>query len=299
MTSPPTAPEPTPLASIQRPEQVIGALGEAQQGRLYDLASGWWRGMPGGSAHPAFNLITYRSPRGSRNEGDLDFMRPELNSVGFGFISEMLLSSMHSGTHIDALCHITCGDGDTWHGGYSADQHLSDHGPMANDAADLPPLVARGLMLDIPGLLGIAALPREFAIEAEHLERACARQGVEPGRGDVVLVRTGQMGGWPDRSRLDASEGAGVSLDGARWLQARQPAAVGADTAGFEVQPSGVPGDPQAVHGFLIHQHGVPILEWVNCEELARDQVSRFLFVALPLTIRGATGSMVRPIAIT
>jgi kynurenine formamidase len=39
-------------------------------------------------------------------------------------------------------------------------------------------------------------------------------------------------------------------------------------------------------------------MEWVNCEQLAADGVASFLFVALPLTIRGGTGSPIRPIAI-
>jgi kynurenine formamidase len=48
----------------------------------------------------------------------------------------------------------------------------------------------------------------------------------------------------------------------------------------------------------LIQQNGIPILEWVNCEELAADGVYEFAFFCLPLTVIGATGSMVRPIAV-
>jgi kynurenine formamidase len=36
----------------------------------------------------------------------------------------------------------------------------------------------------------------------------------------------------------------------------------------------------------------------VNMERLAADKVNEFLFVALPTKIRGATGSMIRPIAV-
>jgi kynurenine formamidase len=73
---------------------------------------------------------------------------------------------------------------------------------------------------------------------------------------------------------------------------------VGGDTVCLEVQPSGIDGNPQPVHLHLLREHGIPIMEWVRCEEIARDEVYEFLFIALPLPIRGATGSMIRPIAI-
>ena len=76
------------------------------------------------------------------------------------------------------------------------------------------------------------------------------------------------------------------------------PLVTGSDTAAYEVAPSGIEGDPQPVHRHLIQERGIPILEWVNLEDLARDSVYEFLFLCLPLTIRGATGSSVRPLAI-
>jgi kynurenine formamidase len=101
---------------------------------------------------------------------------------------------------------------------------------------------------------------------------------------------------WPDPQRMP--EGAGLDLEGAVWLAERGVLAVGGDTAVLEQQPSARPGDPQPVHRELIHARGIPILEWVNQEELAADGVSEFLFVCLPLPIKGATASLVRPMAV-
>jgi kynurenine formamidase len=106
------------------------------------------------------------------------------------------------------------------------------------------------------------------------------------------------MRNWPDAGALKAVEDAGVSLAGAEWLAARKPIVVGADTPAFEVAPSGVPGDPQPAHRFLLAKLGIPIMEWVYLEGISRDRVGAFLFVCIPLPIRGATGSMVRPLAI-
>ena len=274
----------------------MDALRIPRRGKSYDLCSGWWPGMPLAEGHPQFQVLTYRTPRGQRNQKDLEFLRN--NKVNFGFISELLMCTTHTGTHMDALAHVTCGAHSEWHGGYSADECLGDFGPMCQDAAALPPFVCRGIMLDIPAALGMERLDRNQPVGREELEKACARQGVSLARGDVVLIRTGTMDGWPDRELVARSEGSGLNLAGAEWLMQHGPAAVGADNVVLEVVPSGIDGDPQPVHRFLLQENGVPILEWVYQEELARDGVFEFLFLCMPLPISGATGSLVRPLAI-
>jgi kynurenine formamidase len=277
---------------------VISALRIATRGFVYDLGSGWWRKMPGADPHPVLEVLTYRSPRGQQIERDISLLDSGANEVGYGFVSELVIGTTHTGTHIDALCHVTCGPDSSWHGGGSADHLLGDFGAREHDASRLEPIVARGVLLDIPRLLGVDALQPAQAIGSNELDRAGRAQGVDVREGDVVLVRTGQMRYWPEPDRMAAVDGAGVSLDGARWLSDRRVRAVGADTVCLELQPSGIAGDPQPVHLHLIREHGIPIIEWVNCEEIARDEVDEFLFIALPLSIRGATGSMLRPIAV-
>jgi kynurenine formamidase len=279
------------------PQALMASLKLPSNGKVYDLSSGWWRGMPMAGPHPRFELLTYRSPHGQQVQQDVDLVRREHNPVNYGFASELLLATMHSGTHIDALCHVTCGPRNEWHGG-SADDLLGDFGALARDASELPPLVTRGVMLDIPGVVGCDVLPAHFSIDSAALASACERQAVSIETGDVVLVRTGQMRYWPDEDAMARHADAGVSLDGARWLSDRRPCAVGADTVALEVAPSGVEGEPQPVHIHLIRDNGIPIIEWVNCEGLAEDGVFEFLFIGIPLSIQGATGSMLRPIAI-
>jgi kynurenine formamidase len=279
------------------PATVLQALSLPSRGTVHDLGSGWWHGMPSVSCHPQFNVLTYRTPRGLHNQRDF-WMISDDNDKRFSFVSELVMGTSHTGTHIDALCHVTCGEHDEWHGGVSANDALGDFGALSHDASELPPMVSRGVLLDVAGMLGGDRLPPRFSIDDELLVRTAEAKGVELREGDVVLVRTGQMRDWPDTEAMAASDGAGVTIEGARWLSARRPSAVGADTASFERVPSGIPGDPQPVHLHLMFEHGIPIMEWVDCESLARDGVSEFLFVALPLNITGATGSMIRPIGI-
>jgi hypothetical protein len=51
-------------------QDVLQALSLVRNGRLYDLDSGRWPGMPIRHGHPPFQVVTYRTPRGVRNQGD-------------------------------------------------------------------------------------------------------------------------------------------------------------------------------------------------------------------------------------
>ncbi len=274
----------------------VGVLSRPRTGATYDLCSGYFPGMPLSPGHPPFQVITYRTPRGERNQRDLAFL--DENPVNFGFISELVMGTQHTGTHIDALGHITSGPKSEWFGGHSADAELGDFGLLNNDATELRPIFSRGYLLDVPTALGREHLDLNQPIGPQELELTCARQGTEIQPSAAIMVRTGMMKFWPDAAAMTAVTDAGVSLAGAEWLAAREPVVVGADTPAFEVAPSGVLGDPQPAHRFLLPQRGIPIMEWVYLEGLSTDRVYDFLFVCIPLPIRGATGSMVRPLAI-
>lgn len=282
-----------------RADALLRCLRLPERGRIYDLSSGWWRHMPNFDGYPRFEVITYNSPGGQRADGRFPFDDPRGNEVEFGYVSELVSGSLHTGTHIDALCHVTKGANDEVHGGVSAREAVGDYGAHRGDASTLEPIVGRGVLLDIPGSLGLDSLPPGFAVGADHLERAAAEAAIDVRPGDIVLVRTGQMRYWPDVERIRREcGGSGVDLSGARWLAERGVRHVGADTMSFEVRPSTVSGNPLPVHLYLLQELGIHIMEWVFCEEIAADAVASFLFVALPLTIRGGTGSPIRPIAI-
>jgi kynurenine formamidase len=48
----------------------------------------------------------------------------------------------------------------------------------------------------------------------------------------------------------------------------------------------------------LLIENGIYLFEGIYLEELARERVYEFLFIALPLKIQGTTGSMLDPVAI-
>lgn len=280
------------------PTAVLQAAALVRRGEILRLAFDRFPGMPLFPGHPKFEVLNYRTPQGLRAAGDKPW-GPD-NDACLGYVSELVMGSTHTGAHIDAHAHMTVGSEDRWFGG-SARTDLGDFGPLIGDAVEIPPLWRRGVLYDVPGHRGVDALGRGDPVGKKELLKIEAAIGVAAGRGDVALVRTGYGSKWPDEKEMAAHRGCGADISAALMLAERGVIAVGSDTETFEVQPApdpGEPSNPQPVHTLLLIEEGIYILESLNLEQLAAAQVHEFLFVALPLAIKGATGSMVDPIAV-
>jgi kynurenine formamidase len=287
-----------PVAALPA-EQIVRAAGLVREGRMYSLAATRYPGMPLFPGHPPFQVLNYRTPRGIRVGGAKPW--GEVNNAGLGYMAEYVMATSHSGAHVDALAHMTVGEDMHWYGGGRPDEHLTDFGPAHGDASKLPPFFTRGVLLDAARHRGVGCLPAGSPIDAAEMEAVCAAQGVQVQQWDVVAIRTGYMSLWPDEERMRAHKTPGPDLSAAQWLLDRGVVATGTDTETYEVQPApdpGPTGNPQPVHTRLLIENAVYLMESLNLEELARDRVYEFLFVALPLKIRGATGSMVDPVAV-
>jgi len=246
---------------------------------IFDLEQLRYAGAPSHPAHmPGFNYFLHRHhARGA----------PEARTGASGII----VTPEHSGTHIDALAHQA--ENLTLYGGVHVDEGVQTSAGFKKLGIEtMAPLVSRGVLLDVAGE---RRLDPEYPITAADLERA---ERAEVRAGDAVLVRTGYGALWskPD----EYLRAAGVSAAGSRWLIDKKVGAVGADNMAFDVMG---PADPELKvtlpgHLLLLVRSGIPIIENVNLEELAAAGVEEFLFVCLPLKMRGATGSPVRPIAI-
>ncbi|MEE9298711.1 MAG: cyclase family protein [Acidimicrobiia bacterium] len=278
---------------------IVEAARLVEEGRWYSLATSRFPGMPLFPGHPPFQVLNYRTPPGIHAEGAQPWGPP--NDAGLGYMAEYVMATSHSGAHVDALGHMTVGPDNHWYGGGNTAEHLTDHGPTVGDAEKLPPFFTRGVLLDPPTYRGLDALPAGEPVGADELQAIANAQGVEVRPWDVVLIRTGYLKYWPDVEAMAAHKTAGPELSAAEWLLERGVVATGTDTETYEVQPApdrGTPANPQPVHTRLLIENGIYLMEGIYLEELARDRVYEFLFVALPLKIRGATGSMVDPLAV-
>jgi kynurenine formamidase len=250
--------------------------------RVYDLAQAYFTGMPHHPTHPPF-LYSLIKEHG-------EYVGPN----GSSSASEAIAMGCHVGTHIDALCHFSCGG--KLHGGDAVAGLQSYGGGLRRHSIDtVAPILRRGVLLDIAAAAGLDVLPEDFEIAPGHLDAAARAAGVEVRPGDVALLRTGWARYFRDPGKFVSQvHGPGPGLAGAQWLSARGIFAAGSDTVAFEK----VPDPAMPVHVHLLVEKGIHIIECLNLEELAQAAVKEFVFVALPLKLRGATGSPIRPVAL-
>jgi kynurenine formamidase len=160
----------------------------------------------------------------------------------------------------------------------------------------MPPIIARGILLDVAATKDVAMLPDSYAITPDDVRETVEREEVGLQEGDVVLVRTGRMTVWPDPTRY-LPNAPGINTKAAQWLvEGNGSMVVGADQATVECQPAtDAPGHFLPVHCYLVAEQGVPMIEILWLEELARDKIYEFAFCGAPIRLRVSTGSPIHP----
>jgi kynurenine formamidase len=275
------------------PSSRAAIVARATATQLYDLSVDFFIGMPSfvGAGDPQYQIWMTHTPRGSVID-DANGLGRAVNEYA-SYSGDSILFYTHAGTHIDALNHFG------YHGevfnGFTADEHLGSRHWERLGADRIDPIVARGVLIDVATAHGVETLPPSYGITIDDCRQALERSGTELEAGDVVLVRTGQMRLWPDPRYLD--DFPGITLETAEWLAGQRVVAVGADNGSVERIPSGDDRNWLPAHCHLLAEAGIPLMEQLFLEELARDEVFEVCFIGAPIRFRGATGSPLRPIA--
>ena len=253
---------------------------------VYDLAQPLSAETPHSPNHPPFRMSLMR------RHGDM------VREDGSSAANELIVTGGHTGTHVDALAHVSY-HGELY-GGASAEDaqrggRFEEHGIDA-----MEPVVCRGVLLDVAGLHGTGVLPGGYGITEDDLAAAEEKAGVEVRAGDVVLVRSGWSRNFDDADAFLGHETGvpGPDESAARWLAGRGVRATGAETIAYEQIKPEVGHRLLPVHRLLLVEEGVHIIEVMNLSGLAAAGVSEFMFVLAPLKILGGTGSPVRPLAV-
>lgn len=225
---------------------------------------------------------------------------------GFSGADDAVFMPLQCGTQWDGLGHIF-DHGRAWND-RPADEVVTMQGDLFTGMeVSADQIISRGVLLDVGRQFGAnGVLPDGFAIGPEHLEETIEAQGqtARVERGDIVMVRTGQLsrvgpGSWGNYAGGDAP---GLSFRTAEWLHKTEIAAVATDTWGMEVRPNEFPNSWQPLHQVLIPHIGMMIGEMWALEGLAddcaQDGVYESFLVAPPLPFTGAVGSPINPIAI-
>jgi kynurenine formamidase len=281
------------------------ALKLAVRGEVFDLGMTYSRRSYKWPGHSPGEIITFRSPDGIRRMQDGDAPPPDKNRDQVYWHSAAMFISDNVATQIDGLAHITAGPDDHWYNGFKESVWGGDWGPRKCDASTIPPIVARGVLVDVAAWKKVDALAGHTIVTTKDLQDTLAWEGVAIQPGDVVLVRTGTGRFWgddgADHQTIAEHDSAGPDLAATRWLVEEQGAVmVGSDTSGYEVSPAqGSPDLSIPVHRYLLVDQGVHLGEFHYLEQLSKARAYTFCYLASVNKIKGAAaGFALRPIAL-
>jgi kynurenine formamidase len=200
------------------------------------------------------------------------------------------------GTQLDGLGHI--GVGDRYYNGNKWGEIATMGGLKKLGADGVPPMVTRGVLLDMAAYLGVDVVKEGTAFNMAEIDGAAAKQGVTIRQGDVVIFHTGWLSLIDKDPKRYGSVEPGLGREGARHLVSKGVVAIGADTWALEAIPFEQGAGVFEVHQILLPMSGTYILENINTAEPAKDKAYEFLFVLGQNKYQGSVQSMINPVAI-
>jgi len=271
------------------PETNAAILDHLDGAHLFDLNVEYFVGMPSwvAAGDPPYGIWMTHTPQGSIHDN--------LSGVGahtherYSYCGDSVHFYTHCGTHVDTLNHL--GHHGMFWNGWTADKDLGSRIWMKGGLDKYPPIIARGVLLDVAGMHGVDCLPEAYGITPKDLQDCVAKQGVDLRKKDVVLVRSGRMTLWPDFDGY-LLKPPGINLPAAKWLCEEAGAmCIAGDSIGLEVMPWDEEDAFLPVHAYMFATAGAQIIEVVDMEEIAAEKQYEFAFLGFPMKLRGATGS--------
>ena len=258
-----------------------------------------------GASHPLGIVITPGMPAYPPRYTQLQVVQPEQHfrtdtTPQFGWNAtandDLVQMWLGTGPQLDGLGHM--GEAGEFYNCNQGKDFSSITGLTKMDISQVPPMVARGVLIDMARYFSVDHLAPAQPFSRSDIQAAMDQQGLTIGEGDVVLFHTG----WTD-AKLNAdpekwvSTIPGIDNDAARFLAGFKPLAVGADTWGLGAVPP-KPGDKVFYdHAILLKENGIYILETMNTGRLAREGVGEFMFVLGQARLKGAVQMVINPVA--
>ena len=216
-------------------------------GKVYDLGITYSRRSYKWPGHSPGEIISFRSPGGEAAQKECDRRsgdQPQQHAVA----QHALFMNDNVATQIDGLGHITAGDDNHWYNGFKEADWGGDFGVLKCDATTIPPIVARGVLLDVAAARKVDELPSHYAITPADIDAALAQQKVEAPagrRGADPHRHAAALGDRRRRPREDRRARLGRHhLETAKWLVEQHGAIlIGSDTSGLEVDPAATGSD--------------------------------------------------------
>jgi kynurenine formamidase len=247
--------------------------------------------MPHLPRHPPLVVAPFTTPYQSQRRWE---KRGAKNLPGTA--SERVEINTHSGTHIDALGHWS--NCNRSYGELDAKENYTENGLAHLGLERIPPIVARGILIDVAAHLGMEMLEAGRVITIRDVRAFLESAGLSIRRGDVVLLYTGWSKLWQRRDLRYCESEPGPGRETATWLADQQIIALGTDTMAVDVDPPEDPAYPRVVHQIMLVERGIHLIENLFLDELVRDKVYEFLFVLAAPKLKGGSAFPVEPLAI-
>jgi len=272
------------------PEQVLMAVKLVKKGESHPLGIEIDPQMP---SFPPRSMSLQVVQPGQHNGRDL------IKDFGWDMVYNDDLAQLWFGTgsQLDGLGHM--GEAGSYYNCNRAVDFVEISGLKKLGTEKVPPLVGRGLLLDMARHFGVKTMALGQGITSADIKAASKAQGIQIRAGDVVLFHTG----WTDDKLKTDPAGwtagePGLTNEAAAYLASLGPMAVGADTWGLDAIPP-VAGDRMYyAHVEFLKHHGIYILETMNTGRLAREGVHEFMFVLGQARIKGSVQMIINPVAL-
>jgi len=272
-------------ANLITSASVLKAARLIKTGKTYPLAVAIDKNLPA-FRHRSFHLTNVQPGQaGGASTGPNKFT----------FNDELVVGWTGVGTQLNGIGHI--GIDNVYYNGHHAPDFVTIEGVTKLGIEKVPPIVARGVVLDMTAPFGGATVPQATEFKVADIEAALQRQGIAIEAGDVVLFNTGwlELIGKDDKTFLEVEPG--IGMEAGRWLADKGIVAFGGDTWASEIYPA-ADGQEFPVNQFMLAKNGIYNLELIDSRKLVRDKVWEFLFVLGQPLYKGSTQVNINPVAI-
>lgn len=276
-------------ANLVTPERTMDAAKLIKQGKSMPL------GITIDSKTPAFapRSLSLQVVQPNQQGGQ------KLTAFGYegNYNDDIIQTWVGIGSQLDGLGHL--GEGGMYYNCLDEKEISAITGLTKLGTHEVPPLVGRGVILDMASHFGVDVMEAGAHFGSEDIKAAAEAQGVTMGEGDIILFHTGWTEGKLESDPTAWVSGEpGLNNEGAEYMASLNPMAVGADTWGLEAIPA--PEGDKVFYGHvtLLKENGIYILETMNTGPILRDGVNEFMFVLGQARIRGTVQAMINPVAL-
>lgn len=276
------------------PNRVIEAVRLVRLGERIDLGRVLDRDtpvFPGRFWHQTVDLAPLITNQRRADAHGRGWGRNEIN-----WITEIQVGTFQVGTQLDSIGHLQIGD--RFYNGWTTKDVVEEWGLNRFGIETVPPIVARGVLIDLATAKGVAHLGKGEVIGIDDVQAALARQGITLNAGDVVLLHTGWGSLWGKDNALFLSGEPGPGLALIEWLYRQRIAAVGTDSWSIGPVPGEDPERPFLVPQTMYVKMGMFGFENLATERLAARGIHEFVFVNTHGRTRGSTAAVVAPLAL-